>query len=70
MFEAGNLVTGVAVVGSTDRYDLSDNDTIDAADIRRWLSQAATANGYGSPMLRGDTDGLGNVFPTPLSTVF
>ena len=65
MFETGNLVTGVAVVGSTDRYDLSDNDTIDAADITEWLSQAATANGYGSPMLRGDTDGLDNMSPTP-----
>jgi len=65
MFEVDNLVTGVVVVGSTDRYDLSDNDTIDAADIRGWLSQAATANGYGSPMLRGDTDGLGNIFPAP-----
>ena len=56
MFETGDLVTGVAVAGSTDRYDLSDNDTIDAADISEWLSQAAAANGFGSAYLRGDTD--------------
>ena len=56
MFETGDLVTGVAVAGSTDRLDLVDNDTINAADITEWLSQAATANGHGSPYLRGDTD--------------
>ena len=56
MFDAGDLVTGVAVAGSTDRLDLVDNDTINAADITEWLSQAATANGHGSPYLRGDTD--------------
>jgi hypothetical protein len=56
MFGAGNLVTGVAVAGSTDRLDLVDNDTIDAADISEWLSQAATANGHSSAYLRGDTD--------------
>ena len=52
-------------MGSADGYDLSDSDTIDASDITEWLSQAATANGYGSPMLRSDADGLGNIFPAP-----
>jgi len=56
MFEAGDLVPGVAVKVFTDRLDLVDNDTIDAADISEWLSQAATANGFGSAYLRGDTD--------------
>jgi len=56
MFQAGNLVTGVATSGDTDRLDLVDNDTIDAADITEWLSQAATANGHGSPYRRGDTE--------------
>ena len=56
MFQAGNLVTGVTTSGSTDRLDLVDNDTIDAADITEWLAQAATANGHGSPYLRGDTE--------------
>ena len=55
-FQAGNLVTGVATSGDTDRLELVDNDTIDAADITEWLAQAATANGDGSPYLRGDTD--------------
>ena len=56
MFEAGNLVAGVAVAGSTDRLDLIDNDTIDAADLTGWLSQAATENGHSSPYLYGDTE--------------
>jgi len=56
MFQAGNLVTGVAISGDTDRLDLIDNDTIDAADITEWLAWAATVNGHGSPYLRGDTE--------------
>jgi len=56
MFGVGDLVTGVAVDRPTDRLDLVDNDTIDAADITEWLSQAATENGHSSAYLRGDTD--------------
>ena len=65
MFDVGNLEAGVPTTVSTDRLDLIDDDTLNAADITEWLSQAATANGYGSPMLRGDTDGLDNMSPTP-----
>ena len=43
-------------MGSIDRYDLSENDTIDAADITWWLGLAAIANGHGSPCRRGDTE--------------
>ena len=56
MFEVGNLATGVVASVSTERFDLIDNDIIDAADITEWLSLAATTNGYSSPYLRGDTD--------------
>ena len=56
MFETGNLVTGVATSVSTDRLGLVDNNTLDASDITEWLAQAATANGHGSPYLRGDTE--------------
>ena len=56
MFQAGNLVTGVATSGDTDRLDLFENDTIDAADITEWLAWAATVNGHGSPYRRGDTE--------------
>ena len=63
MFQAGNLVTGVTVYNilfwgnyTPHRLDLVNNDTLDAADISEWLSQAATANGFGSAYLRGDTD--------------
>ena len=56
MFDVGNLVTGVATTVSTDRLDLIDDDTLNAADLTEWLSQAATANGHSSPYLRGDTE--------------
>jgi len=56
MFEVGNLAAGVVTSVSTERFDLIDNDIIDAADITEWLSQAATENGHSSPYLRGDTE--------------
>ena len=56
MFQAGNLVTGVAASGSTERLDLVDNNTLDASDITEWLAQAATANGHKLPYLCGDTE--------------
>ena len=49
MFEVGNLVTGVVTSVSTGRFDLVDNDIIDAADITEWLSLAATEIGYDTP---------------------
>ena len=57
-FQLGGKIhkySGVTTSGSTDRLDLVDNDTLDASDITEWLAQAATANGHGSPYLRGDT---------------
>ena len=38
MFEKGDLVAGVATTVSTGRFDLIDNDTLDAVDITEWLS--------------------------------
>ena len=69
MFKAGDLVTGVATSVYTDRLDLVNNDTIDAADITEWLVQAATANGHGSPYLRGDTELDGHVDITDFNTL-
>jgi uncharacterized protein YjbI with pentapeptide repeats len=56
MFEAGDLVTGVATSAATDRLDLTDDGAIDAADITEWLSLAATSNGHSSSYFRGDTE--------------
>ena len=56
MFQAGNLVTGVATSRDTETLDLVDNNTLDMSDITEWLAQAATANGHKSPYLRGDTE--------------
>ena len=54
MFEVGNLRTGVVTSVSTERFDLVDDDIIDAADITEWLSLAATEIGYDTPFSRGD----------------
>ena len=56
MFEVGNLVTGVTTSVYTERLDLVNNDTMDAADITEWLAHGPTANGHGSPYLSGDTE--------------
>jgi len=56
MFQVGDLVMGVPTSVTTDKFDLVDNDIIDAADITEWLSLAATKNGYDSPYSRGDID--------------
>ena len=69
MMNQRHLVTRVSV-GTGNAFDLKSDSIIHEADISEWLVLAGTRNDYGSPMLRGDTDGLGNVFPTPLSTVF
>jgi len=64
MLAQGNLVLGVATTTVTEKFDLADNNFIDAADITEWLSQAAAENGFDSPYLRGDTDGLDPHMPT------
>ena len=64
MMNQGDLVAGVSV-GAGNQFDLNSDNTINEADITEWLDLTGTHNGYGSPMLRGDTDGLGNMSPTP-----
>ena len=64
MLGVGNLVVGVPTTFGTAKFDLILDNVIDNADITDWLSKAATENGHASPYLRGDTDGLGNIFPT------
>ena len=54
MFEVGNRVTGVVTSVSTERFELVDDDIIDAADITEWLPLAATEIGYDTPFSRGD----------------
>lgn len=38
------------------KYDLDGDSTIDVDDLTRWLSEAATRNGYSEPFLLGDSD--------------
>ena len=64
LMDQGDLVTGVSV-GAGNVFDLNSDNSINEADITEWLEMAGIINGYGSPMLRGDTDDIGNIFPTP-----
>ncbi|MBP60686.1 MAG: hypothetical protein CMJ62_04090 [Planctomycetaceae bacterium] len=57
-----DLVNGVSVA-SGDPFDLTGDDMVDNLDVTAWLVQAATENGYTSPYQRGDTYGLGKLFP-------
>jgi len=57
MYGQGNLVSSVAV-GGGNVFDLNSDLAIDNLDLTIWLADAATANGYASPYLRGDTDDL------------
>ena len=62
MFQ-GDLTTGI-FVGADNQFDLNNDNTINESDITEWLDLAGTESGYGSPFLRGDTDGMDNTFPT------
>ena len=55
LFEQGDLVAGIP--GGAP-YDLVVDGTLNQSDVTEWLSVAATHNGYETPYLRGDTDGL------------
>ena len=59
--DVGNLVAGVAVPQADTKFDLTGDGIVDGADLDRWLADAATTNGYGSPYLRGDANIDGDV---------
>ena len=49
-------VMGTSVPPTNSLFDLNMDDVINTADLDEWLSLAATANGYSSAYLRGDTE--------------
>ena len=60
MFQQGNLVSGISVVGG-NVFDLNDDLSINSADIDGWLNSAAATNGWDFPYRRGDTDDIGAI---------
>jgi hypothetical protein len=50
------LVDAIVNGGDTGVYDLDSNGTIDSDDLDQWLSDAASANGFGSPYKGGDAN--------------
>ena len=52
-----DLVNGVSSLG-LEQFDLNADDQVNDLDIAEWLSRAASENGYDSPYLQGDADGL------------
>ncbi len=57
----GDLVAGVAVPPAEAKFDLTGDNLVNTADLDKWLADAATINGFGSPYLKGDTDLDGDV---------
>ena len=57
-----DLVRGVSATG-VGKFDLNVDDVIDNSDIDQWLTMAALENGYALAYRRGDTNGVGNVYP-------
>ena len=49
-------VFNTSVPPADAQFDLNADNVVGEADLTKWLSLAATANGYNSPYLRGDTD--------------
>jgi len=64
MFAQGDLTGAGVAVSSGNQFDLDTDNDIDGDDITEWLSLTGTANGFSSPMLRGDTDNVGASSPT------
>lgn len=53
----GTLALGMPIlIGGNDQFYLDGNGTLDLDDVDRWLSDAASENGLGSPYRRGDAD--------------
>jgi hypothetical protein len=46
-----------------EKFDLNVDDVIDNSDIDQWLTMAALEDGYALAYRRGDTNGVGNVYP-------
>lgn len=51
----------MAVVPGNAKYDLNGDNTINTADLDKWLADAATINGFGSPYYKGDANLDGDV---------
>ena len=56
LLSQGNLLDGVPVSPANGRFDINDDNTIDEADLSRWLENAAVGDGFSSAHQRGDTN--------------
>ena len=64
LYQQGDLVSGVPATAN-DPFNLNGDTVVDHQDLSEWLALAGQNNGYSSPSayVRGDTDGVGRVFP-------
>jgi len=58
---AADLATGLPAALAGEQFDLTGDETVDGADLDKWLADAATINGFGSPYLKGDANVDGDV---------
>ena len=65
LYESMDIRMAIPVLAENQKFDLTNDQTINNDDISRWLTLAARHNGYGnaSPYWRGDTDDLGRLSP-------
>ena len=65
-----NLTEGSERESDILKYDISGDGRVDQNDLRTWLSEAATTNGFESPYLRGDANLDGRFESDDLVSVF
>ena len=66
----GPIALGVAVVpGENEEFDVTSDGVIDDADVGQWLADAASANGFAEPYLKGDTNLDGTVSAIDLNNM-
>lgn len=56
LYSAGDLEIGIDVADTAERFDLNSDSVVDTADLDQWLADAAVANGFAAPYLKGDTN--------------
>ena len=64
----GNLVVGV-IEGFDPKFDLTNDNLVNEADLSEWLLLAGQENGFAGPLLRGDANLDGTINPADLNVV-
>jgi len=58
---SADLAAGLPAALAGPQFDLTGDETVNGSDLDKWLTDAATINGFGSAYLKGDTNLDGDV---------